>query len=161
VNIGHACPRQTSEEVHGLDLPREQDTPDDPMQGNASYMIRPILSVFLLLLFSTRRRLSFPQLIITLFYCPTGLAAYILFCRFFVVLLYFNLYIGIPAVFPDTEILDRKDYTFYRSLGLPFTPFRFLTLAGSPSLDNYYTLFPATTSILHDQRPSCLHQRTR
>jgi hypothetical protein len=48
MNIGHACPRQTSEQVHGRDLPREQDTPDDPMQGNASYMIRPILFVFLL-----------------------------------------------------------------------------------------------------------------
>jgi hypothetical protein len=69
------------------------------------------------------------------------LAAYILFCRFYVVLLYFSLYIGIPAVFPGTEILHRKDYTFYRSYGLPFTPLRFLKLAGSTSLILLYTFF--------------------
>lgn len=50
VNIGHACPpanlRASARPC--LNLSREQDTPDDPMQGNASYMIRPILSVFLL-----------------------------------------------------------------------------------------------------------------
>ena len=116
--------------------------------------VRSSLSSFLFLL-STRRRLSFPQLIITLFYCPTGLAAYILFCRFFVVLLYFNLYIAIPAIY---SIL--QDYTFYCSLGLPFTPLHFSKLAGSSSLILLYT-FSATNSILHDQRPSCLHQRTR
>ena len=71
---------------------------------------------------------TFSQLITTLFYCPTGLAAYILFCRFFVVLLYFSLYIGISAVIPDTEILYRKDYTFDCSSGLPFAHFDSETL---------------------------------
>ena len=99
--------------------------------------VRSSLSSFLFLS-STRRRLSFPQLIITLFYCPTGLAAYVLFCRFFVVLLYFNLYIALPAIY---SILERQDYTFCCSLGLPFTPLHFSKLAGSSSLILLYTFY--------------------
>lgn len=65
--------------MHGRDLLREQDTPDDPMQAMDSYMIsRRHLASFFSSLFLHSTSTTLPQLIITLFYCPTGLAAYIL-----------------------------------------------------------------------------------
>ena len=54
---------------------------------HASYMMKPMsLGILLSFLFSLLDvDYNFPQLILTLFYCPTGLAAYILYCSLYCV----------------------------------------------------------------------------
>lgn len=81
---GLAWPSNPREKCTAVSSHDNQPTPDDPMQGNASYMIQLGCALLLFSLSFSPPALEvdypLPQLIITFLHCPTGLAAYIPYC---------------------------------------------------------------------------------
>jgi hypothetical protein len=124
-----------------------QPTPDDPMQGHASYMIQLgcALLLFSLSFSPPALEVDYPllQLIITFLHCPTGLAAYIPYCSL-------SHYLNFISSFSSPHLAGTV--LLYGSSGLPRLIIRFIiTFRIKQAFGHQHTFFLQRVLIFDDQ----------